>query len=37
MQEVWFSSTIQSNLKHCHLSQLDMDTILNMEMEENLL
>lgn len=35
LQELLFSSSVQSNLIHRHLSQLDVDTILNMEMEEN--
>lgn len=29
--------SIQSNLRYCHLSQLDVDAVLNMEIEENLL
>lgn len=29
--------SVQSNLRHCRLSQLDVDTVLNMEMKENLL
>lgn len=37
LQELWFSSSVQSNLRHRHLSQLDVDAILNMEMVENLL
>lgn len=28
---------VPSNLRRCHLSQLDVDTVLNMEMKENLL
>lgn len=35
--ELWFSSSVQSNLRCCHLSQLNVDTILNTETEENLL
>lgn len=37
LQELWFSSSVQSNLRHRHLSQLDVDPILNMETAENLL
>lgn len=37
LQELWFSSSLQSKLRHRHLSQLDLDTILNMETKGNLL
>lgn len=36
LQELWFLSSIQSNLRHCHLSQLDLDIILFMEICFNL-